>query len=294
MCAFVPDPYIALYFKKCYENWKDEADGLMVQVNGYRKEVVDFIADIYKDEFVIKHYHHSNQGIAFDELYPHFKGDVIGTMCSDNFIYREGVVKDELAKLNEYDAVGSGGLHIRPPTMADKVAAKAGTCRLNPFMSFWKAEKLKEIEPFTFQSVIYPEGTPILDMKFSPEGWLDHMSEMYIKFAEKGGKAFIHGADNPPYWMHASGLSSGVYGHFKHSDGKNLAGNDRAHYDAQLNIGLLAWWWHIYFETVNDCPLEDFNKEYLNALKEKIKICDYTEEQVKEASKKYEEWLNMQ
>ena len=104
LTIFVPDPFIALYFKRCYENWKDEVDGLLIQVNGYRKEVVDFIADLYKDEFVIKHYHHSNQGIGFDELYPHFEGDVLGTMCSDNFIYKKGVVADEVSKLNEYDA----------------------------------------------------------------------------------------------------------------------------------------------------------------------------------------------
>ena len=286
MCVFVPDPFIALYFKKCYEIWKDETDGLLVQVNGCRKEVVDFIADLYKEEFVIKHYHHSNQGIAFDELYKHFDADILGTMCSDNFVFKKGVITDEISKLYQYDAIGSSGLHVRPPEMADKIAKKFTTCRLNPFMSFWRADKLKEIEPFTFQSVIMPEGSTIAGMEFSPEGWLDCMVQMYIKFAERGNKVFIHGADNPPKWIHASGLSSGVYGHFRHSDGHNLAGNDRKMFDANLHLGLLGWWWKVYHETVGDCPLKDFNKEYLTALKEKIKISGYTDDQVaKEAEK---------
>lgn len=286
MIIFVPDPFIALYFKHFYDTvWKDEVDGLLVQVNGYRPEVVDFIADLYKDEFVIKHYHHSNQGIGFDELYPHFKGDILGTMCSDNFIYKKGVITDEISRLKEFDAVGSSGLHIRPPEMADKVAKKIGTCRLNPFMSFWKASKLKEIEPFSFQSKIMPEGSEILGMRYEPEGWLDHMVDMFIKFSEKGGRAYIHGADNPPYWMHASGLSSGVYGHLMHSDGKNLAGNDRNHQNAHVAMGILGWWNLVYEKTVDKCPLKDFNNEYYNALKKKAEVCGVTMDQVKADSK---------
>jgi len=281
--VFVPDPFLALYFKRLYDNWKDEVDGLLVQVNGYRPEVVDFIADLFKDEFVIKHYHHSNQGIGFDELYSHFKGDILGTMCSDNFIYRKGVITDEIAKLENYDAVGSGGLHIRPSIMADKVAEKIGTCRLNPFMSFWKAEKLKEIEPFTFQAVNIEKDNQILGVSFG-EGRLDVMADMYIKFAEKGGKAFIHEADNPPYWMHASGLSSGVYGHLMHSDGRNLAGNNRNNEKCNINIEFLSWLYHCYETTVKDCPLKEFNNEYLEAIKRKAKLFNYDFEKIKEIS----------
>ena len=35
LAVFVSDPYIALMYKKLYDqNWKNEVDGLMVQVNG--------------------------------------------------------------------------------------------------------------------------------------------------------------------------------------------------------------------------------------------------------------------
>ena len=290
LVAFVSDPYIALYFWELYEkNFKDEIDGLLVHVNGARLEVVDFIGSIYKDSKVLNlHYDHSNQGIAFDELYKEFKGDVLGTMCSDNFIYQKGIIKSEIERLQEYDVVGSKGLHASPPAMADKIDAKIGLCRINPFMSFWRADKLKQIEPFTFQTVEKEIGDRLeyLNMDYEGEGRLDIMTDMSIKFIANGNKAFIHGADNPPYWMHASGLSSGVYGHLMHSDGKNLAGTDRNYDNVKVQIGLLGWWYLIYEKTVDKCPLKDFNNEYLNALQRKAEICGVTWDQVKKDSKR--------
>ena len=294
MVAFVPDPYIALYFKHLYDTvWKDQVDGLLVQVNGERKEVVDFIADIYKDEFVIKHYHHSNQGIAFDELYEHFDGDILMTLCSDNFIYKKEVIATELRELEKFDVVGSSGLHATPPAMADKISDKIGFCRVNPFMSFWKADKLKKIEPFTFQAINKEVGDRIeyIDMDYEIEGRLDVMTDMSIKYLAGDNKAFIHGADNPPYWMHASGLSSAVYGHLVHSDGKDLGGTKKnKHYsrDAAYKLGHLAWLYLCYSKTVDKCPLKDFNKEYINALEVKAEKNGFTMNQVKEKSKEFD------
>ena len=140
MVVFVPDPFIALAFKKCLPNLG--VDQLLVQVNGARKHIVDYIANIYKDHKVIKHYDHSNQGIGFDELYPYAKGDVLITLCSDNFVFNKEVIKTYVDMIPEFDAVGSKGLHATPPYVADEIAEKLGTVRLNPFMSFWNKKKL--------------------------------------------------------------------------------------------------------------------------------------------------------
>lgn len=293
LVTFVPDPFLALYFKKLYEkNFKDEIDGLLVYVNGYRNEVVDFIVDLFKDEFVMWQYSHSNQGQAFDLLYQSFDAKVLMTLCSDNFIYKKGLVKELLEKIKDYDVVGSTGLHIRPPEMADKVARKIGFCRINPFMSFWRADKLKEIEPFSFQSRIMKKGEEILDMKFEPEGWMDCMSDMTVKFMLNGNKAYTFEADNMPNWIHASGLSSGVYGHLRHSDGKNLAGSTREHYTDRMNAGHLSWLLHIYEVTNEEVPLDEFKREYKNALLEKINYCGYDIKTIKEWKKKWENLLN--
>ena len=278
LLVFAPDPFIALYFKRLYEaNFKDEINGLLVQVNGARPEIVDFIADLYKDEFVVKHYDHSNQGIGFDELYKKFTGDILMTLCSDNFIYKKGVVTKFASMIGEYDVIGSKGLHASPTMMADKIAQRIGFCRINPFMSFWNAKKLREIEPFTFQKVGMEKGSILkaLNMLYEGEGRLDVMTDMSIKFMSRDNKAFIYGADNPPDWIHASGLSSGVYGHLMHPDGKNLAGIDKDFSESKLSKEFLAWLYHCYEMTVKDCSLKKFNKAYLQAIRNKCHIMGY-------------------
>lgn len=296
MVVMAPDPYIALMYKKFYDqNWKDEVDGLLVQVNGCNREVVDFIADLYKDETVIKHYDHSNQGIGFDELIKLVPDDtdVLMTTCSDNFIFQKGVVKNMASNIGMYDVVGSTGLHASPPDVADEIKDKIGFCRVNPFMSFWNYRKLKEID-FTFQAVDKRKGSLIesLNYECQKDVGLDVMTEMSIKYMSLGNKALVINDDDPPKYIHASGLSSAVYGHLVYPDGvNNLAGTTRNSFDCRISKDTLAWLLTCYLETWQDCPLEEFNADYWEALIRKIKRAGSSLDEIKAlALKRKELW----
>ena len=284
MVVFAPDPFLALFFRELYDkNFKDELDGLYAQVNGANKEIVDFISDLYKDCFVIKHYDHSNQGIGFDELYKEIEGDVLATFCSDNFVFKKGIIKGfaDRIKNGEVDVVGSVGNHASPPCMADKIVAKNGFVRFNPFMSFWNLKKLKEID-FTFQAYDMEQGDRIeeLDLDYNPPGRLDVMSGMTIKYLAKNKHHDIIPPEDLPNYTHASGLSSGVYGHLVENEEKNLAGTGRTFLESKCPIILIVWWKMIFDYTKDRCPLKDFNHKYEQAIKKRIESSKYSEKQI--------------
>ena len=271
MVSFVSDPYHALLFKKSYERWGDEIDQLLVYANGLIPEVNDFIVSLYRKEadFKVYSYESVSQGSAFNSLYKHVKGDILMTLCSDNYILKKGIVSNFVKDMESYDAVGSMGLHAST-NIAQKIAEKLGTVRLNPFMSFWHKDKLDEIKDLTFDAVFWEQRykIPEIDLEIKEGGHLDIMSLMSIKYLAKNKNIKVIPPEQVPNWVHPSGMSSGVVHYFNRGDGKSFYGKDL--HVGSLGITTLGWFLFAYEETVKECPLEEFNKKYYNGMVEKI------------------------
>ena len=88
--------------------------------------------------------------------------------------------------------------------------------------------------------------------------------------------------ENPPYYYHVGGLSSGVIHHFVRRDGKTFYGKDDIKTKVHENI--LRWHMFAYEETYKDCPLEKFNRDYYEAMVKKIEYSGLTEGQVKDGA----------
>ena len=282
MVSFVSDPFHALLFKKSYERWGDEIDQLLVCVNGNIPEVNEFIIDVY-DGYQIKFDSVSiSQGRAFDSLYPLVEGDILMTLCSDNYILKKGIVSGFVKDMENYDAVGSMGLHAST-NIAQKIAEKLGTVRLNPFMSFWHKNKLDEVKDLTFDAVFWEAEQgykiPEIDLEVNEGGHLDIMSLMSIRYLAKNKVFKVIPPEQVPDWVHPSGMSSGVIHYFDRGDGKSFYGKDL--HVGSLGITTLGWFLFAYEETVKECPLEEFNKKYYEGLVGKIVKSGHKFEDVK-------------
>lgn len=286
LVSFVSDPYHALLFKKSFERWGDEIDQLLVCVNGNIPEVNKFIGGLYATKIILNDivvFNESiSQGKAFDVLYPQVTGDILMTLCSDNYILKKGIVNGFKKDMEQYDAVGSMGLHASA-NIAQKIAEKIGTVRLNPFMSFWHKDKLDEIKDLTFDAVFWEAEQgykiPEIDFETNEGGHLDIMSLMSIKYMAKNRNVKVIPPEQVPNWVHVSGMSSGVIHYFDRGDGKSFYGKDL--HVGSIGITTLGWFLFAYEETVKDCPLEEFNKKYYMGLVEKIVKSGHKFEDVK-------------
>lgn len=115
LLAFLDDPYVAIYAKQLYENWKDEVDDIRIYVSGEQSFIVDYIVALWADIGTTKYqYKLVPHGECLNHLYAIKDiGNVLITLDSDNFIYKTGVI-NELAKCveaGEYDCVGSLNEH---------------------------------------------------------------------------------------------------------------------------------------------------------------------------------------
>lgn len=270
LVAFAPDPYIALNFKNsCFDS------ELLVCVNGARKEIVDFIADIYKDYFVIKSYEPINQGKCFNKLYANVTGN-FATMDSDNFICQKGVFKEYANMLKEFDMVGSSGKHIKPSKMAEEVYKKFGIVRLNPFMSFWKKPDFE----FSFDMKFFHKGETYNNFTMVDDAKFDIMTLMTLDCKIKGYKEKIIKENVGNKHFHVSALSNAIYDNLQHDDGLSLAGTVPRLLEYKLKKELLANWLHCYKKNVSKCPFDDFNKMYIREIKRKCVVSGFNFQEV--------------
>ena len=291
--AFISDPYHALMWKKFYEkNFEKDIDELLININGVLPEVIDFIGSIFpRATFISKYYNTINQGTAFNILYPEANGDILITMDSDNFIFKDNVISKfiKLIEGGEFDVIGSSGLHCTGEENVKQFKEKFGFVRYNPFMFLCKKELLNfdvNFEPVFFDKGYEIEG--IFNAK--SDGTLDVMAYFSILLNQKQPKKLVIGADNPPEWLHVSGLSGMVRHHLIRRDGKTFYGGNNKFGSIYQPLEMMSWVWYIFQKTKDDCPNKEFNNEYERAVLNKIKSSGHDMGVIEKRCKQFQEW----
>ena len=236
LIAFAADPYLALYFKKTYEFWKDEVDELHIHINGKQKFIIDFIEKLWQKDAkrIVKRYEIYRQGQAFNELYP-IDCDILMTMDSDNFIYQKGII-DDLAYKIENGAV-------------DYVGPK------KPFMSFWSKKVLDKIE------VDFEERH--IEGKF-----YDVMELLNYRFADVTDRIFEIPIDNLPKREHIGRRSFFSYWVDDYPKEKEIP--ERNVLKALGKINRAAYTYYIFQQTKKDFPYPKYNDYYEKMFKKAI------------------------
>lgn len=249
LIAFAADPYLALFFKKTYDLfWKDEIDGLNIHINGKQKFIIDFIADLWKDDAkqIIKKYKVYRQGEAFNELYDKVNSDIVMTMDSDNFIYRGGVVNDFSEKIENgnYDYIGSK----------------------KPFMSFWNKKILDKII-VNFEEYHFKKGETAngFDEPFNEDKFYDVMELLHLRFFDKTKKIFEIPIDDLPYYEHIGRRSFFAYWVADFPKEKSiieLVSKYRNVLKAIGKINRAAYTYYIFQQTKKYFPFKKYNDYY--------------------------------
>lgn len=174
--AFIDDPYMAIYQHDLYQNYQNEIDELNIYISGRHSFIIDFISELWSEaSHQIIFRQPVRHGEALNELYGQSRGDVLITMDSDNFIFKQGVIDGyckEIESLN-YDIVGSLNY----------------ANHINPFMSFWRMSLLNSV------AVDFRDKT-------TKQGFSDVMQELSKAVFAKQHKLKIIPVDNQPYYEH--------------------------------------------------------------------------------------------
>lgn len=293
MMAFVCNPYIAVMQYRCYlKYWKDEVDEVLINVNGRNSYIRKFIVDLWskddKVKFVDEVPGEQRQGPAFDSLYLLCTGEIIMTIDSDNFIYKKGVVTGLADRIRKgtYDAVGSPGYHIRPVPIADEIVKKWGTCRLNPFMAFFKKEIIKQIPNLTFKAVTIEKGEKldILDKPAEERIEMDVMVYFSLKYFQLAKSFSLIKPVMEDEYIHVAALSSIFRRKFRELEDSD---NDPLEFrDYKIKMYYWGWYYMIYEYTKDEVPFPEYNKRFKDGM-------DYDMELHKMSRKDIDESINM-
>jgi hypothetical protein len=254
--AFNSDPFMALYFKKNYEEfWKDEVDELLVCVHGGNDEIDNFIASLFpmsrKSSIPLP-----ELGIALDYIYPFVTGDILMTIDSDCYIYEKGLVTRYANSLIDCDATGTIGYATRPLSEADGLFRHFGIVRLNTFLSFWNKKKLNF--PFTFQRMKFKKGEKFYGYEFPNDCKLDTLGYLTLRFINEG--CHIKTIKKFENTNHIGGLSH-ISRRFLGENGISLYDipSDKIGANPGTGLGFLK---KIFYETYKDYPDQKLNDKY--------------------------------
>ena len=268
MMVFVTYPYLAILQKRlCEKYWINEVDEILINVNGGHKEVGKFIEDLWKPiskKIVVADRY--SQGAGFDLLYHFVSGDILMTIDSDMFIFKQGIVGNHINRIanNNLDVIGIKHEIVRPITMADKLKSELDipTTRVAPFLSFWRKSIMDEIGEFTFDAVRPRKGDLVCGVLMDNDIRFDMLGDLTIKFMAKMGDQGrfydLVTTDQVGESFH-SGALSGIY-RSSYSDlesGSDKCGLVNPHIQS---IKFLAWEWAIYQATKDDYPDKKYNK----------------------------------
>lgn len=287
LIAFVCNPYLAVLQKETYlKYWKDEIDEILINVNGRNNQIRKFIVDLWKDDDKVKVINElpgeMRQGVAFDSLLPAVEGKVLMTLDSDNFIYKKGVIRDHanIILSGEADSVGSQGFHARPKWAANALIQKFTTVRLNPFMSFWNMDIVKQINNVTFKNFSFEQGEKfrfIGDIK--ERVTLDVMAYFSVQFFEISKKIMKIPSEKEGQYIHVGALSSIYRKNFMGLENYSNTQYERAKLKQHSNY--YTWYYMIYEATKDKVSLPEYNKAYEENFMYEIEKIGVTVDEIK-------------
>ncbi len=290
MMAFICNPYLAVMQKKCYlKYWKDEVDELIINVNGRNSKIRKFIVDLWKDDdkvkFVDEVPSEQRQGQAFDSIYLLCEGEIIMTMDSDNFIYKKGVVKGLADKIRNgnYDAVGSPGHHVRPVAMAEQFVKRYGTCRLNPFMAFFRKDIINKITNLTFKAYTIEKGEKldILEGTAEERIEMDVMTFFSLKYFQFAKSFSLIKPVLENEYIHVAALSSIFRRKFRELE--NSDDDPLQFRDYKIKMYYWGWYHMIYEYTKNEVPFPEYNKQFEEGVKYDMELHKMTAKDIEES-----------
>ena len=290
MIAFICNPYLAVMQKKCYlKYWKDEVDEVFINVNGRNSIIRKFIIDLWKDDDKVKFVDEvpgeQRQGPAFDSLYLLCTGEIIMMMDSDNFIYKKGVVKSlaDRIRSGNYDAVGSPGHHVRPVSAAEIFIKKWGTCRLNPFMAFFRKDIINHITNLTFKAYTIEKGEKldILDAPAEERIEMDVMTFFSLKYFQLGRSFSLIKPVVEDEYIHVAALSSIFRRKFRELE--NSDDDPLQFRDYKIKMYYWGWYHMIYEYTKDEVPFPEYNKKFEDGVKHDMELHKMTEKDIQES-----------
>jgi len=167
ICAFHCDPYQVLYYKDLFNKyWGSEEDGLYALVSGknYLKSA-DFICKELNEiaDYVDYAPDLNDHGDTLNRVYKKVPDDVevVMVMDSDEWIYKEGLIRDFLLSFNDdIDIVGdfcdSGSMRLK-----DVAHGRFGKCRLNPMIALIRKSVLDKVPDLHFGNKDWKAGEKI-------------------------------------------------------------------------------------------------------------------------------------